>query len=421
MQHNIPVAELGPLGLPMAENIQRCVHCGFCLPVCPTYQVHGEEMDSPRGRIFLMKEVLEGRVPLEEALPYVDRCLGCVGCVTACPSGVQYGELITPFRAQAETQRKRTLFDRVLRWFVLTTLPYPDRFRMAAQFGGIGRLFRGVLPGRLGVMLDLLPKSLPAAQPLPEVFPAEGKRRARVALLSGCAQQVLAPDINWATLRVLAKNGIETVIPWNQACCGALAAHTGALDRAKSFAKHNIQAFPQDVDAVLTNAAGCGSGMHEYALWLRGEPEEAAAQEFVKRVKDVSVFLADHGITAPPALKKPTKVAFHDACHLAHAQKVKSQPRQLLNTVPNLELLEVPNGEICCGSAGTYNIEQPETAATLGQQKAESIAATGAVAVATGNIGCMTQIETHLGRLKQPIRVWHTMQILDRCYRGESL
>ncbi len=277
MQHNIPVADFGPLGLPMAENIQKCVHCGFCLPACPTYQVHGEEMDSPRGRIFLMKEVLEGRVDLEESLPYIDRCLGCVGCVTACPSGVQYGELLTPFRARAEELRERTWFDRALRWFVLETLPYPDRFRLAARLGGIGRLFRSVLPGRLGTMLDLLPASLPPAQPLPEIYPAIGPRRARVALLAGCAQQVLAPDINWATLRVLALNGVETVIPWNQGCCGALAAHTGALARAKSQAKQNIQAFPTDVDAIITNAAGCGSGLHEYALWLSGEPEEARA------------------------------------------------------------------------------------------------------------------------------------------------
>ncbi len=417
MQHHIPVEELGSLSEPIAENIQKCVHCGFCLPVCPTYQVMGEEMDSPRGRIFLMKEVLEGRVDLEESLPYLDRCLGCVGCVTACPSGVQYGEIITPFRARAEELRERTAFDRLLRWFVLETLPHPGRFRLAARMGAVGKLLKGMLPGRLRTMLDLLPDQLPKAQPLPEIYPAEGPRRARVALLAGCAQQVLAPDINWATLRVLAKNGVETVIPWNQVCCGALAAHTGALNRAKSQAKHNIQVFPKDVDAILTNAAGCGSGMHEYPLWLHGDPEEAAAREFSSRLQDVSKFLAGLGIATPPALKQKTKVAFHDACHLAHAQKVKSQPRQLLSAIPNLQLLEVPNGEICCGSAGTYNIEQPETAAELGRQKAESIASTGAIAVATGNIGCMTQIESHLLQLKRPIRVLHTMQILDRSYR----
>jgi glycolate oxidase iron-sulfur subunit len=423
MQHDIPVDQIGPLGLPMAEAVQKCVHCGFCLPACPTYQVHGEEMDSPRGRIFLMKEVLEGNVELNEAEPYIDKCLGCVGCETACPSGVPYGELITAFRATSEPQRERSAIDRTLRRFILETLPYPKRFRMAAKLGGVGRLFRKAMPGRLGDMLDLLPEKLPAAQKLPEIFPAEGERRGRVALLAGCAQQVLAPDINFATMRVLARNGIETVIPKSQSCCGALAAHTGAADQAKQFAKQNIKAFPADVDAILTNAAGCGSGMHEYALWLRGEPEQAAAEEFVKRVCDVSVFLAHLGIVAPPELSTKTRLAYHDACHLAHAQKVKSQPRQLLSSIGNLELVEIPNGDMCCGSAGTYNLEQPETAAELGNQKARAVISTEPDVVATGNIGCMTQIEAHLSQVVfgKRIPVLHTMQILDRAYRGEPL
>jgi glycolate oxidase iron-sulfur subunit len=418
MQHTIPIEEIGSFGEPMADAIQKCVHCGFCLPACPTYEVHGEEMDSPRGRIFLMKEVLEGNVAIDEATPYIDRCLGCVGCVTACPSGVPYGELITPFRAKAEAERKRTLFDRLLRSFVLKTLPYPGRFRWAVRFGKIGNLMRGVVPGRMRDMLSLLPASLPAAQPLPEVYPAEGQRRARVAMLAGCAQQVLAPEINWATIRVLAKNGVEVVIPKAQGCCGALAAHTGAIDQAQEFAKRNLQAFPSDVDAILTNAAGCGSGMHEYGLWLRGQPEQASAESFVEKVKDVSVFLADLSLSEQPQLKQPLRVAYHDACHLAHAQGVRSQPRELLSAVENLELVEVPNGEICCGSAGTYNIEQPATAAQLGEQKAASIASTLPDVVAMGNIGCMTQIETHLKKQSKNIQVLHTMEVLDRCYRG---
>ena len=418
MQHTIPIEEIGNFGQPMADTIQKCVHCGFCLPACPTYQVHGEEMDSPRGRIFLMKEVLEGNVDIDEATPYIDRCLGCVGCVTACPSGVPYGDLITPFRAKAEKERKRTLFDRFLRSFVLKTLPYPGRFRWAVRFGKVGNLLRGIVPGRMRDMLSLLPASLPAAQPLPEIYPAEGERRARVALLAGCAQQVLAPNINWATLRVLAKNGVEVVIPKSQGCCGALAAHTGAIDQAQEFAKRNLTAFPTDVDAILTNAAGCGSGMHEYGLWLRGQPEQAAAESFVEKVKDVSVFLAELGLRETPKLDRPLRVAYHDACHLAHAQQVRSQPRQLLNTVENLQVVEVPNGEICCGSAGTYNIEQPETAAELGAEKATSIASTQPDVVAMGNIGCMTQIETHLQKQNKNIRVLHTMEVLDLCYNG---
>ncbi len=416
MQHNIANEQIGPLGEPMADAIQKCVHCGFCLPVCPTYQVLGEEMDSPRGRIFLMKEALEGRVETDAVVPYVDRCLGCVGCETACPSGVGYGELVTAFRATSEETRRRSLFDRVLRRFVLETLPYPGRFRFGAQLGKFARPLRRLIPGRLGSMLELLPAQLPQSEPLPEVVPAIGQRRARVALPAVCAQLVLAPDINHATLRVLAQNGVETVIPKSQVCCGALAAHTGAAWQAKQFAKQNLTAFPSDVDAVLTNAAGCGSGMHEYALWLRGEPEQAAAEEFVKRVRDVSAFLVELGIETPPDLDSPMRVAFHDACHLAHAQKVRSQPRQLLKSIGNLELVEISDGEICCGSAGTYNIEQPQTAAELGEQKAQAVLSTQPDAVATGNIGCMTQIESHLQRLGRPVPVMHTMQILDRAY-----
>lgn len=413
MLHQIPTQSLGPRGEPMAHAVQTCVHCGFCLPTCPTYVALGEEMDSPRGRIFLMKEALEGRVELEDALPYLDRCLGCLGCVTACPSGVAYGELITPFRAHAEERRRRSPYDRLLRWFVLETLSRPRRFRWGARLGRIGKLFRRIVPGRLGDMLDLLPDSLPAAKPLPEIFPAEGPRRARVALVAGCAQQVLEPEINWATLRVLSKNGVEVVIPRTQGCCGALAAHTGDAKRAARLARNNLLAFPKDVDAILSNAAGCGSGMQEYGLWLIGEPDQAEAEAFSRRVRDVSVFLDELGLVKKPSLPKPMKVAYHDACHLAHAQGVRSQPRSLLTQVENLTLLEIPDGEICCGSAGTYNLEQPDIARQLGQRKAETVLSVRPDAVATGNIGCMTQLRTHLAALARPIPVYHTMELLD--------
>jgi glycolate oxidase iron-sulfur subunit len=414
MQHNIPSEKIGPLAKPMTDAIESCVHCGFCLPTCPTYVVLGEEMNSPRGRIVLMKETLEGNLKLEEALPYLDPCLGCVACVTACPSGVQYGELITAFRMEAEPKRQRTLIDKVLRKVVLETLPYPNRFRVAATLGQVAKPFQHFFKGRLGDMLRLLPNKVPKAKPLPEIYPAEGQQRARVALLAGCAQQVLAPDINWATLRVLAKNGIEVVIPKSQSCCGALAAHTGVASQAKAFAKQNLKAFPKDVDAILTNAAGCGSGMHEYGLWLKGEREEAEARVFSKRVKDVSVFLAELGFKTPKPLRKPLKVAYHDACHLAHAQGVTLPPRQLLGAVEGLTLLDIADAELCCGSAGTYNIEHPDIARELGQRKAKAIIATGAKAVATGNIGCLTQLQTHLPQ----VPIYHTMQLLDRAYRG---
>jgi glycolate oxidase iron-sulfur subunit len=413
MQHNIPVQSLGPQGEAMAHAVERCVHCGFCLPVCPTYQVLGEEMDSPRGRIFLMKEVLEGNLTQEEALPYIDRCLGCEACIPACPSGVPYQELLTPFRALTETKRKHDLTERLSRLMVLQTLPFPWTFRLAATFGRLAKPVSGLLPEKFGSMLRLLPADIPAAQPLPELVPAKGTRRGRVAFLAGCVQQVLAPEINWATLRVLAENGIETIIPKHQNCCGALSMHTGAASQALALARHNIDIFPQDVDAVLTNAAGCGSGMKEYGLLFSGLPEEQAARAFAQRVKDVTVFLDELGLKQPPALPQPLKVAYHDACHLAHAQGVRAAPRRLLASIPNLTLLEIPNGDTCCGSAGTYNLEQPAIAHELGQRKARNILTTEAEAIATGNIGCITQIRSHL---TNPLPVYHTMEVLDRAY-----
>jgi glycolate oxidase iron-sulfur subunit len=420
VHHDIPVETLGPQADAMAHAIGSCVHCGFCLPTCPTYVTMGEEMDSPRGRIFLMKEVLEGQLELETALPFIDNCLGCQACQTACPSGVEYGDLITPFRAYAEERRERAPMDRAQREMVLRTLPFPRRFRLAARLGRLARPVARFLPDSMTAMLELLPDRLPRAQPLPEVHPAEGERRARVALLAGCAQQVLAPDINWATLRVLARNGVETVIPRGQACCGALAMHTGAAGQAKPLARRNLSAFPADVDAVLTNAAGCGSGMHEYGLLFRGEPEQEAAERFAERVVDVSVFLEALGLRdAPPPAPRPLRVAYHDACHLAHAQGVRGAPRALLEAIGDVTLVEPAEWELCCGSAGTYNVERPDTAHELGRRKARNLLDTGAELIATGNIGCMTQVGTHLRELGRPIPVLHTLQVLDRAYRND--
>jgi len=416
MQHKIPVAQLGPQGEVMAHAIEACVHCGFCLPACPTYQVLGEEMDSPRGRIFLMKEVLEVGLQLGEALPYLDKCLGCVGCVTACPSGVPYGELISTFRGWSEPKRYRPPLQKLFRLGIQETLPYPSRLRVAAVLGKIGKRMKPLLPQALKAPLDLLPEQLSMAQPLPEVIPAEGARRARVAFLAGCAQQVLQPGFNRATLRVLARNGVEVVIPQGQSCCGALAMHTGERARALAFARNNIKAFPKDVDAILSNAAGCGSGMKEYSVLLHGEPDQAESEAFSARVRDVSVFLAELGLIAPPALKTPIKVAYHDACHLAHAQGVRAEPRQILRSIPGVELVEIPEGELCCGSAGTYNLEQPEIANTLGERKARNIIASGAELIVTGNIGCFTQIQAHLRKLGKDIPVMHTMELLDQAY-----
>ena len=416
MQHSIPVESLGPLGSAMAGAVAQCVHCGFCLPACPTYTVMREEMDSPRGRIILMKSVLEGEIQLEEALPYIDRCLGCLGCVTACPSGVPYGELVTPFRSYAQERRQRPLGQNLLRRLALETLPHPGRFRLAAQAGQLARPLQGLLPEALANLVELLPRELPATQPLPAVYPAQGKRRGRVALLSGCVQQVLRPEINWATVRVLSRNGVEVVVPPGQSCCGALAIHTGELEEARALAENNLRAFAMDCDAIITNAAGCGSGLHEYPLLFKGAPLEGQVQEFAARAMDISAFLDQLGIFDPPPLPEPLKLAYHDACHLAHAQGVTAAPRSLLGRIPNLTLLPIPEAELCCGSAGTYNLEQPETARQLGQRKAGHILSTGAQAVATGNIGCLVQLQIHLGAGQDSLPVYHTMEILDRAY-----
>jgi len=380
----------------------------------------GEEMDSPRGRIYLMKGVLEGDLELDAAMEYVDRCLGCLACVTACPSGVEYGELLGPFREMAEQQRSRDVVSRVRRKLVTETLPYPGRFRLAYSAGKWSRPLHGLTPGPLRSMLNLLPSTLPKSEPLPECVPAQGVQRARVALLIGCVQQVLDPEINWATVRVLARNGVEVIIPQRQGCCGSLSMHVGEGDQARALARHNMETFPADVDAIITNAAGCGSGMHEYPLLFKGTMREEPARVFAAKVKDISQFLDELGLIQPPSLPEPLTVAYHDACHLAHAQGITAEPRRLLAAIPNLTVREIVDGEICCGSAGTYNLEQPELANQLGENKARNILATEADAVVTGNIGCMTQIQTHLAHLGRPLPIWHTVEVLDMAYGDEA-
>jgi glycolate oxidase iron-sulfur subunit len=415
MQHKIPESAFGPRGHDMASAVQACVHCGFCLPTCPTYQVLGDETESPRGRILLMKQVLEGSLAPAEAQPHLDRCLGCLACVTACPSGVQYGELISPFRALQQTRAPRSFSIRIRRQLASWTIPYPKRFRFALQLGRIGRRLRSITPSSLHPMLDLVPAKLPAPYAPPPRTEAIGPRRARVALLTGCAQQVLAPEINAATIRVLARQGIEVVCPSAQGCCGALAWHIGDDRSAQRLARVNLDAFPTDVDAILTNAAGCGSGLHEYPLILRGTDAQSRAEAFAKRVCDVSVFLDHIGFRSPPSSTKPLRLVYHDACHLSHAQGVTSAPRKLLQSIGNVQLLEPEEPELCCGSAGTYNIDQPTIAAQLGERKANHLRATNPDGVALGNIGCQVQISRYLPNLP----VLHTFQWIDRCY-GEG-
>jgi glycolate oxidase iron-sulfur subunit len=418
VRHEIDSQRLGARGDSITGPIESCVHCGFCLSTCPTYLTLGDEMNSPRGRILLIKEMYEGRLDVELAQPHLDNCLGCQACVTACPSGVEYGELITAYRMEAEPSRRRPLGERFKRRLLLETLPYPTRFRRIVRLALTAGPLNRLAPPPLRPMLDLLPESLPAPTPLPPTHAARGRRRGRVALLAGCAQQVLQPDIGWAALRVLARNGVEVVVPPRQGCCGALAMHTGAGERAIPLAERNLDAFPDDVDAIVTTAAGCGSGLHEYPLLLAGTDSEPAAKRFAARVMDVTAYLDKLGVDPPPALARPLTVAYHDACHLAHAQGVRDQPRRLLSRVPGVSVVDPREWEICCGSAGTYNVEKPALAAELGARKARNLTATGADLIATGNIGCVMQIRKHL-QDDRPVPVLHTVQLLDRAYRRE--
>lgn len=428
MQHNINLVDLqksfGAHAEGMVSAIEACVHCGFCLPSCPTYLVLREEMDSPRGRIMIMKAGLEDGIAPDEVKAYIDRCLGCLSCVTACPSGVRYNELLHPFRSKLQHEGKLSLSEFVSRKVASRTMPNPDQFRVAARLGKIAKPFTGIMPDPIQRMLTMLPDQVPEKTPLPELTPAKGKRRARVALLSGCVQQVLSPSINLATIRVLSQNGIEVIIPPDQVCCGAILLHNGDDNSARRLALRNLDAFAGllngEYDALITNAAGCGSGVQEYVHLFLGTKEENRARLLAERSMDLSVFLAKIGLQSPPPLPQPVKVAYHDACHLAHAQKVTQSPRDLLRAVPNLTLLSIEQNDICCGSAGMYQFEQPHISAELGQLKAENILKTGCEMVATGNIGCQVQIRHYLQKAGVPIPVVHTIELLDLAYQNNG-
>ncbi len=416
MLHQISDTDLGPSGASMIKPIEACVHCGFCLPTCPTYSTMGDEMNSPRGRIFLMKETLEGKIEPSEIEPFIDNCLGCLACVTSCPSGVEYGELISPYRAWAEKKRERSLSEKLQRYALLKTIPHPSRFRTASKLASVFKPVAKYLPKGFGAMIELTPDQLPAKQAFNEKYPAHGDRRGRVALLIGCAQQALAPSINAAAIRVLNRNGIEVVVPKSQGCCGSLAMHIGESKQARKAALKNFDAFPADVDAIITTAAGCGSGMKEYPILFaeRDETDLNEAEAFSIKVMDICEYLDQIGFIPPDASDAPPiKVAYHDACHLAHAQKIRSAPRRLLQSVPGITLLEPAEWEICCGSAGSYNIEHSDTAKELGRRKVANLQATGADLIATGNIGCLSQIEFHSRVQQKPLRVVHTIELLD--------
>jgi len=433
----------------LREVAKDCVHCGFCLPACPTYQLWAEEMDSPRGRIYLVNQLLDGAELTPAAAEHFDRCLGCMACMTACPSGVQYDQLIEaarvwteearssgPAPVQASANGKRPVRDRIARAAIFSLFPYPKRLRamtaplrVAQRTGLDRRLARSRLPARvspvLGAALRLAPPSVSAAaaRPLPERVPALGTRRAVVGMLTGCVQSVFFPRVNAATARVLAAEGCDVVIPRGQGCCGALSLHSGREAEASAFARHTIAVFEQaGVDAVVVNSAGCGSAMKEYERLLGGADGGWAerAAEMSGKVRDLAEFLAELG-PAAPRHPLPVTAAYHDACHLAHAQRITRQPRELLRAIPGLTLVEVPDAGTCCGSAGVYNLLQPEAASELGARKAESVQSTGAPLLISANPGCSLQIASALAERGQDIAVAHTAEVLDASIRGRPL
>ncbi|MBN9101398.1 MAG: 4Fe-4S dicluster domain-containing protein [Pseudonocardia sp.] len=416
---------------PERELLDDCVHCGFCLPTCPTYQLWGEEMDSPRGRIYLMDLASKGEITLEGSFQeHMDACLGCMACVTACPSGVQYDKLLESVRPQIERNVERDRSDQLFRDAIFALFPYKRRLRAAALPGALYQKLRTVpairklaekLPGRLAAMESLLPpvSVREAFARLPVFTPAVGSRRGRVALLSGCVQDVFFHRVNEATVRVLAAEGYDVLVPRDQQCCGALELHAGREAPALERAKREIGVFETlDVDSIVTNVAGCGSSMKEYGHLFADDPAWAdRAAAFSARVRDVHEVLADG---EPRAERHPVRgrVAYHDACHLGHAQKVRAQPRAVLRSIPDLELVDLPEAELCCGSAGIYNMIAPEAAGELGARKAANVRSVNPDVIVTANPGCLLQIGKHLGA---DIPLLHPVQLLDASIRGVAV
>ncbi|MFR9729564.1 (Fe-S)-binding protein [Saccharopolyspora sp. MS10] len=409
--------------------VDDCVHCGFCLPTCPTYDLWGEEMDSPRGRIQLMKGGLEGEPLTSTVVGHMDACLGCMACVSACPSGVRYGPLINDTRAQIEREHPRALGERLLRTAIFTVFPHPRRLRaLRGPLALYQRLRLGALLRRTGIS-ERLPSRLRTAESLaPPItraprlghrVPARGRRRATVGLITGCVQSAFFPDVNAATARVLAAEGCDVVIPPKQGCCGALSEHSGREEEAIAFARNLLDTFEDArVDHVVINSAGCGSTLKDYPRLLRHHPQHAAkAERFAGQVRDIAELLAELG---PVATRHPLPVtaAYHDACHLSHGQGIRAQPRALLRDIPGLDLREINRSELCCGSAGIYNLLQPDAARELGDRKAAHVSETGARLLITANPGCSMHIRAALERRGDHVAAAHTVQVLDASIRG---
>jgi glycolate oxidase iron-sulfur subunit len=415
---------------PEKDLIDDCVHCGFCLPTCPTYVLFGEEMDSPRGRIYLMNKGLNEEAMNDTMVRHWDLCLGCMACVTACPSGVQYDKLIEATRAQVERRYERRTDDRAFREMIFHFFPYRSRLRLAAgplklykRFGLDKKLRKaGVmdrLPARLRAMEALMPE-VQKEEKIPEYTAPRGESRQRVGVLLGCVQQVFFSQVNAATVRTLAAEGCEVVTPRAQGCCGALSTHAGREKESLDFARKTIDTFEEEnLDYVIVNAAGCGSAMKEYGYLLRDDPDYAErAQRFSEHVKDLSEFLYEVGAVAERH-PLPVTAAYHDACHLAHAQGVRKEPRQNLKQIPGMEIKEIKEAEVCCGSAGIYNMVEPEPAAELGERKANNVLKTGAQMIITSNPGCMLQIQSSLKKMGHHIPIAHPAEVLDASIRGE--
>lgn len=447
-----PPANGAPLELPLArgpiknpgqgidyELFLDCVHCGLCTASCPTYVETGNENDSPRGRIYLMRSVTDGKLALNhEVRRHLELCLDCRACETACPSGVQYGKLIEPFRVNMEhvaSDAAKTKTDDWFHKYILfglftnpKLLSQQMRLAQIAQMLWLDKLVVNtglwrLLPSRLGRLVTMLPKLEKPLPPLPDFLPAKGKRRARVALFTGCVGDVMFRQTNWATARVLQENGCDVVVPQSQVCCGAIHFHAGSSEPAQRLADQNVAALAADgVDAIIINVAGCGSMLKDYGHHWHdaGDAGQQQRERLAAKVKDVSEFLEELGLVTPHGQINVT-ATYHDACHLAHAQKVREQPRNILKKIPGLKLVELPESELCCGAAGTYNLTEPEMAERLGRRKLANIRATGARLVITSNAGCLLQIARQARMEGETLKIVHPMDVLDLSYRCEPL
>ena len=418
-----------PADAPDKDLLSRCVHCGFCLPSCPTYAVLGVEMDSPRGRIKLMQTVWDGRIDASSPglAKHIDACLDCRACETACPSGVEYGKLVEGARSQIEIARKRGPVARLVRALAFRVLiPRPKVLALfvrvsviTKRLGGV-RALRVVGAHRMADLLALVPTHS-TSKALPATFRAIGDRRGRVALFTGCVMRAAFADTNAATARVLARNGIEVTVPKEQTCCGALHAHAGAREDSRALARRNIAALEAlDVDAFIVNAAGCGAHLKEYGWLLKDDPQwHERAERFAKRVRDASEHLVQIGLVAGPGALR-ARAAYDDPCHLLHGQRIKEQPRELLAAIPGLELVPLTEADMCCGSAGTYNVTQPELSKALLDRKVAHVLASGAELLVTANPGCQMQLEAGMRAAGAHVSVVHLMDLLDRAYAGTS-